>query len=761
MNYAKFLESNIKKEWEKNYIDYVSLKQKIEELIKKKKEAEEKYKNYFANSNDTPEITKQTQIKGQVKDDLNVELGIKISGELGKSKLGNKLIENKNTVLNEKKSDSKKESNVSAPIELKKKCESFELFHGNSGYFDKENFNHILESSTGEYIEEFLNSLEFEIGKFHLFYKSLEKKLYREVNKNLMKEKDFNNYSFKSIFKEIIILIEICELLLDVCNFVNINVKGISKVLQNFDEKFEMTKSSVALFYFGSALDDENSALRYILRFKCIDDSSALLDRLVTELEESMTIKNSLNAEQIILDDADKALKEPLIQKEIKMDELDKNQIELINSKIYQKIKYLKDKIEEVDNANNSIRSNVDVWTLVVKNNLRLISNKDTEFNIWKKNSKLSNNEIIIKNLTPQVFKHAMEGSPHHNSFNIWVCLFHTCIYALNATIVFPTNANYIESIGASSFLTGIVIASTHFAAVGFNFIYSWWTNYSYRAPMIFSLIAYLIGNALYAYSGYFGSIYPMLIGRYLIGVGSARVINRRYLIDHVEEAHLLHYSMMYVVMTSVGNVLGPLLALFLLYCDNYNLGIIRLNEYTWPAWFCNILWFILFIIVIFKFHDPDNMNKNKEVDEKQAPEYIDIGDENEKMNLLKNKETKKKAITSNNAKNTQVNEIIYEDTEENKHNVSNSFEEINESIRLKNTTTNVSSNSPNSQEIQDSSMLESVKDKPIELVEQDLKSIIKEQETSIFSYMTISFTILVLILFLIRVSLAHFHFYL
>jgi hypothetical protein len=710
VKFGKFIESNVKKEWEKNYLDYNKLKEIIKTLSKNKKEATKKYEEYFQ--------------KGQTKDDISQNIEIKEKQTendfTNTDKPIKKLLTKEDSKSYETPDGTKDQGLVAVKTQSSGKLRSNSL-RKSSHFKNKEHYEALLQSTIGEYIDEFISELDFEIKKFFMFFKNLEKKLYREVNLNLKKELNFSDYSFIEIYKELISIEELCSLILEVCSFINVNVTGVRKILKKFDKKFELDNNPIALFYLGNNLEDPESALLYILKFKCIDDCSALVEKIIKDLEYALDKKiqsyknNNRRVSVKCVQDLESALEEPLIQKEIKIEELSMEKSDLIEMKIKNKINKCREKLEEIDEGNNMIRTSVEVWTLVIQNNLRMIKEKDSEFKVWKSKTKalLANNETIIKNLTPQIREHAAEEKPSHNLVSIWICLIHTCINSLNARIVFPTNSKYISSIGASAFLTGIVIAATHFSAIGATFVYSSWTNYSYRKPLLFSICLYFLGNICYAYAGYFETIYLMILGKFLMGCGSARVVNRRYLIDHVEEAHLLHYSMLYVVTTSLGNVLGPLSAVFLLLLDDVYLfnGLITLNEFTWPVWFCSIFWVVGIVVVYIYFEEPANLiikQKMIEEENKKKKEYDDIrtGKEEDRESL-----------------------------------VNNSFVQFKEDLE-----------NSYDDKIQ-ASLSTSFKDKDIGFVERDLKEIIKDQETNVLSYMTVAFTILIMTLALIRVS--------
>lgn len=66
--------------------------------------------------------------------------------------------------------------------------------------------------------------------------------------------------------------------------------------------------------------------------------------------------------------------------------------------------------------------------------------------------------------------------------------------------------------------LCGVIIGSMPFAALASAFVYSWWSNFSYTAPLLVSTLILVTGNLLYALALYFDSIWLLLLGRFLCG---------------------------------------------------------------------------------------------------------------------------------------------------------------------------------------------------------------------------------------------------
>jgi len=189
----------------------------------------------------------------------------------------------------------------------------------------------------------------------------------------------------------------------------------------------------------------------------------------------------------------------------------------------------------------------------------------DDYFSRWDKKH-LRHEEVIkeeiIEKLTPQINREMEQKLDFKSLQNIWITLVHTFLYMTNCYIIQPTNALYVQELGASPMLSGLIMGMTPFAAIFCTFIYSKWTNNSYKQPLIFSSFCFIVGNILYSLAHPFRSLFVMGIGRFFIGLASARVVNRRYLIDKIPHQMIMHYSFMYVVLSCMGMAGGNLVSL-------------------------------------------------------------------------------------------------------------------------------------------------------------------------------------------------------
>ena len=180
-------------------------------------------------------------------------------------------------------------------------------------------------------------------------------------------------------------------------------------------------------------------------------------------------------------------------------------------------------------------------------------------------------------------------------------------LYMTSYYMVAPTSAAYASSLGLDPSLSGVIIGMTALAALASTFLYSWWTSYSYKDALKFSSICCLLGNIVYALGLPFHSLKLVLIGRFLIGFGSARAINRRFIADAYTNTDRTAASLAFVASSAAGMSFGPALSALVPYFvgeDNLFWG-----EENAPAWIVAALWFTFLAMHILYFVDPPKKN--------------------------------------------------------------------------------------------------------------------------------------------------------
>jgi len=146
----------------------------------------------------------------------------------------------------------------------------------------------------------------------------------------------------------------------------------------------------------------------------------------------------------------------------------------------------------------------------------------------------------------------------------LWLNLVAAFLYMTNYYIAGPTSVKYMSALGGDDALASMLIGATPWAVIASTFIYSIWTNYSFKQPLIFSSIFLCLGNYLYAIAFERHSIFCVIAGRLLIGFGAPRLINRRFIADTATVEQRTIVSAAFVTFSAVGTTVGPGLAVLL-----------------------------------------------------------------------------------------------------------------------------------------------------------------------------------------------------
>ncbi|KAJ7550770.1 hypothetical protein O6H91_07G117600 [Diphasiastrum complanatum] len=224
-------------------------------------------------------------------------------------------------------------------------------------------------------------------------------------------------------------------------------------------------------------------------------------------------------------------------------------------------------------------------------------------------------NSLLIPE--PEDQPEELEEKEYH-FWSIQLNLCNTFLYMVNYYIVVPTSDLYAEQLHVPPTMNGVIIGAMPLTALVSSLVYSWWSNYSYTAPLIFSTLLLISGNFMYAVALYYNSVWLLIIGRGLSGLGGARAINRRFLVDHVPAKQLTSASAAFVIASSLGMAAGPSLAGILNNLD-FKFGGAPVNNVTSPGWLMGFLWITYLILVIVCFKEPSRNSENLQDNSKPA----------------------------------------------------------------------------------------------------------------------------------------------
>lgn len=144
----------------------------------------------------------------------------------------------------------------------------------------------------------------------------------------------------------------------------------------------------------------------------------------------------------------------------------------------------------------------------------------------WNKTKDFSHFSLPVKE--GESFRDKLKDLEPQNIFPLVVNVLACFLFMMNNYIISPSSAYYVEALGCNDALSGIMVGAAPLFAMSSSIVYSYWTNYNYKHPILFAATLQIIGNLLYASAYSYKSIQMCLIGRAITGLGAPRVINRR-----------------------------------------------------------------------------------------------------------------------------------------------------------------------------------------------------------------------------------------
>lgn len=214
----------------------------------------------------------------------------------------------------------------------------------------------------------------------------------------------------------------------------------------------------------------------------------------------------------------------------------------------------------------------------------------------------LGKHALIVEEDLPSPSEEDLSEKKYH-FMSLMLNLANTFLYMVNTYIIVPTADDYSLSLGAAATVCGVVIGSMAVAQIFSSVYFSAWSNKSYFRPLVFSSVALLVGNVLYALAYDLNSISVLLIGRLFCGLGSARAVNRRYITDCVPHKLRMKASAGFVSASALGMACGPALAC--LFQTDYKIFNLTFNQETLPGWFMAVSWFLYLLWLWIAFREP------------------------------------------------------------------------------------------------------------------------------------------------------------
>ena len=436
--------------------------------------------------------------------------------------------------------------------------------------------------------KEFEENISKDVKKVYIFYTNKERALYKNINESLHVKDYYEKLDLFAFINEFKKLKETSELSLKLSNFIYYNLNAVLKILKKFDKKVITQKykdQKIRYNYIQRKIEEQNSDILYLIKFKMIDEVNVILENLINDLMKLFKSNKDILEE----------------------DNQEKNDAE---NKLIEEVPDIKDATKMIKDSYDSIKSNIqkidkisaNVQTIFIewKDFLKLSTDINSKFLQINRESNVSNIKETRVSDTTQSIAQVM-GFSKDSRQNIYIILTHGFLYMFSFSVIIPTSYLYLYSFKKEKNLIYWAILML-MAPLGtlFNYLYETFLfKKSTKTPLIVSCIGLIVGNILYAIAGQVDVKALMCVGRFICGLFNLRTHNKMYIINFLTQKDVSFYLTMFHTASILGLGIGFLINVGLLFIKLDNKFF---NEYTIGSIISIVFSFVLLIVSIVLF---------------------------------------------------------------------------------------------------------------------------------------------------------------
>ena len=433
--------------------------------------------------------------------------------------------------------------------------------------------------------KDFEENISKDVKKAYIFYTNKERALYKKINESLHVKDYYEKLDLFAFVNEFKKLKETSELSLKLSNFIYYNLNAVLKILKKFDKKIITQKYKdykIRFNYIQTKIEEQNSDILYLIKFKMIDEVNVILENLINDLmKEFKSNKDILEEDNQEKNDAENKLIEEV------PDIKDATKI------IKDSYDSIKDNIQKID----KISANVQTIFIEWKDFLKLSTDINSKF--LQINRESSVKESRVSERTQSIAQ--VMGFSKVSKHNIYIILTHGFLYMFSFSVIIPTSYLYLYNFNHKKNLIYWAILMV-MAPLGtlFNYLYeAFLFKKSTKTPLIFSCIGLIVGNLLYAISGKANVKALTCVGRFICGLFNLRTHNKMYIINFLTKKDVSFYLTMFHTASILGLGFGFLINVGLLHIELDNQFF---NKYTIGSIISIAFSFVLLIISIILF---------------------------------------------------------------------------------------------------------------------------------------------------------------
>ena len=489
-------------------------------------------------------------------------------------------------------------------------------------------FDEIEKLSYSDDIKIFLYFLQIEIHNVYVFYLNQEKEIYNRTNEHLYKRKHINEMKENEVLDELNDLTEIAYLTYSFYLYSDLNIEAIHQILKYFDEHFMSINNNTSLhkLFFRKYLLQNESDLKYILNFKIVIESTALLESYRKELIK-LYPKND----------------------DIKLQAKELNEV----------LSYLISK--------NTDRVNEDIYEVYNSNDKGGVVKQKKNIDVDIQNSyfiDVHKADDYLKTLEESQYDKKMKiRMTKRNKINIAILFIYIVLNSIYYIIPYSLiYLNFNRNEDSFKFL-GIILCSTHIGTLLSRSIYTYFTKF--KKAYIFYCICFLFSFIFMILPDFIGTnlgiinIILLSISRFLLGLSNERIITRKYFILFIPESKMRFFSALFLSTSYFGFILGVSLMFFIDIFPNF----INIRKELFLHLIGLIISVIHLILIIIFFTEPNeddegNMLTQKILSISQVTD--DVNEEDYKAYKEKEKKNERYKVKENGQIKEDKNESIH-----------------------------------------------------------------------------------------------------
>lgn len=488
-------------------------------------------------------------------------------------------------------------------------------------------FDEIDKLSYSDDIKIFLYFLQIEIHNVYVFYLNQEKEIYNRTNEHLYKRKHINEMNESEVLEELNDLTEIAYLTYSFYLYSDLNIEAIHQILKYFDEHFISINNNTSLhkLFFKKYLSQNESDLKYILNFKIVIESTALLE----------------------------SYRKELIKLYPKNDDI-KTQAKELNEVLSYLI------------AKNTDRVNEDIYEVYNSNEKGGVTKQKKNIDVDIQNSyfiDVHKADDYLKTLEESQYDKKMRiKMTTKNKLNIAILFIYIVLNSIYYII--PYSLIYLNFNGEKDSFKyfGVILCSTHIGTLLSRSIYSYFTKFKkayifYCICFIFSFIFMILPSFIDSNLGII-NICLLSMSRFLLGLSNERIITRKYFILFIPESKMRCYSAIFLSTSYFGFIIGVSLIFFI---ERFPI-FINIKKELFLHLVGLIISIVHLLLIIIFFTEPNidekgNMLTQKilsisqvtdDVNEEDYKEYKDISKKDDRYEVKINDKDKLKEDKSN-----------------------------------------------------------------------------------------------------------------